>query len=64
VLRAAFLLACTAALGAVGYFIGHTIHGLTPAAVLPTLAGAAGGFGIGCASLDVARRWRLARPRA
>ena len=56
--KAAFASTCTAALAAAGFWIGVTIHGPAPAAIVPTLAGAAGGFGIGWASLDVLRRWR------
>ncbi|HUR55351.1 MAG TPA: hypothetical protein VMZ71_14555 [Gemmataceae bacterium] len=57
----AFLSGSTAAFGAVGFYTGCTIYGPTSAALVPTLAGAAGGFGIGCAVLDVLRRWRAAR---
>jgi hypothetical protein len=52
-------------LGAVGFILGYMIHGLAPMTLLPTLAGAAGGFGMGCAGLYIAelrrgnasRRW-------
>jgi len=56
----AFVSTCTAVLAVVGFYLGSTIHGASAAALLPTLAGGAGGFGIGCASLDVLRRWRAA----
>jgi hypothetical protein len=59
----AFVSSCTAALSVVGFYMGSIIHGPTAAALLPTLAGAAGGFGIGCASLDVLRRWRAVATR-
>jgi hypothetical protein len=54
----AFVSSCTAVLAVIGFDMGSTIHGPTAAALLPALAGGAGGFGIGCASLDVLRRWR------
>jgi len=54
----AFVSFCTAALAVVGFYLGSTIHGPSAAALVPTLAGGLGGFGIGCASLDVLRRWR------
>ena len=63
-LQMAFVSGCTAALAVVGFSMGHTVHGLSPATLVTTLAGAAGGFGIGCASLDVLRRWRAARANA
>lgn len=53
----AFVSSSTAALAVVGFYMGFTIHGPTTTALFPTLAG---GFGIGCASLDVLRRWRTA----
>ena len=56
--KTAFDSVCTAALAAAGCWIGFTVHGTATAAVVPTLAGAAGGFGIGWAGLDVLRRWR------
>lgn len=56
----AFVSACTAALAVVGHAMGVTLHGQTPAALVPAVAGGAGGFGIGCAALDVVRRWRAA----
>ena len=59
-LRVALVVTCTAVLAVAGYFIGSTIHGNGAATLAPTLAGAAGGLGIGCASLDVMRRWRAA----
>jgi len=37
------------------------IHAATTAALIPTLAGGAGGLGISCASLEVMRRLRLLR---
>lgn len=54
----AFVSSCTAALAVIGFYMGSTIHGPTATTLLPTLAGGAGGFGIGCVSLDVLRRWR------
>jgi hypothetical protein len=58
-----FVSACTALLAIIGHSLGVTIHGIGLAALIPALAGAAGGFGIGCACLDVARRWRLSASR-
>lgn len=58
----AFVSGCTAALAALGFYMGHTLHGPTAAALVPCVAGAAGGFGLGCAANDVLRRWRAARP--
>ena len=58
----AFVSSCTAVLAVVGFYMGSTIHGPSAAALLPTLAGGAGGFGIGCASLDVLRRRAAAKP--
>jgi hypothetical protein len=57
----AFVSACTSALAIVGFYIGQTIHGLTLATLITSLAGGSGGFGIGCASLDVLRRLRATR---
>ena len=54
----AFVSTCTATLAVVGFFMGSTIHGPSVAAFLPSLAGGAGGFGIGCAVLDLVRRMR------
>lgn len=59
-----FVLICTAVLAAVGYCIGFTIHGPTLSTIVPTIAGAAGGFGVGCATLDVIRRWRATKVTA
>ena len=59
-----FILICTAVLAAVGYCIGFTIHGPTLSTIVPTIAGAAGGFGVGCATLDVIRRWRATKVTA
>ena len=56
----AFVATCTASLALVGHYLGVTIHGIGAAALVPAIAGALGGFGIGCASLDVARRMRAA----
>lgn len=58
----AFVSGCTAAFAVVGFYLGLTVHGVLSAALVPTVAGAAGGFGVGCASLDVLRRWRAAQP--
>ena len=41
----AFVSTCTAVLAVVGFYMGSTIHGPSAAALLPTLAGGAGGFG-------------------
>ena len=54
----AFISACTALLAIVGHSLGVTIHGIGVAALIPAIAGGAGGFGIGCACLDVAHRWK------
>jgi hypothetical protein len=59
----AFVSSCTATLAVVGFYMGSTIHGPAAAALIPTLAGGAGGFGIGCAALDALRRWRAAPPQ-
>jgi hypothetical protein len=56
----AFVSACTAVLAVAGHAMGVTLHGQTAAALVPAVAGGAGGFGIGCAALDVLRRWRAA----
>ena len=56
-----FVSICTVVLAAVGFCIGFTIHGETIWVSVPTIAGAVGGFGIGCAALDVIRRWRLSK---
>lgn len=61
-LQLAFVSACTASLAVVGYSMGSTIHDASMAVLVPALAGGVGGFGIGCASLDVLRRWRAANP--
>ena len=53
-----FVSASTAALAVVGFHLGYVIHESAAAALVPTLAGGAGGFGIGWSGLDVARRWR------
>ena len=57
-LQLVFVSSCTATLAVSGFYLGSTIHGSAVTALIPALAGAAGGFGIGCASLDVIRRWR------
>jgi hypothetical protein len=55
---------CTAVLALVGHQLGVTIHGVGTAALIPAVAGGLGGFGIGCAALEVLRRWRVARSAA
>ena len=60
-LQLAFVSTWTAALAVLGFWVGSTIHGTTLAAFVPTVAGAAGGFGMGCALLEVARRARSSR---
>ena len=60
----AFVSTCTAVLAVVGFWVGTTVHGSAAAALVPAAAGGAGGFGIGCAALDVLRRWRAARAAA
>ena len=55
----AYVSACTAMLAVVGHYLGVTIHGAGVTALIPAIAGGLGGFGVGCASLDVVRRWRL-----
>jgi hypothetical protein len=60
----AFVSGCTAVLAVVGHYLGVTIHGMNPAALVPAVAGGAGGFGIGCAVLDIARRWQQSRRTA
>jgi hypothetical protein len=59
----AFVSAWTAVLAVVGYFMGSTLHGPTLTALIPAIAGGAGGFGIGCASLEVWRRWQVSPGR-
>ena len=59
-----FISICTVVLAAVGLCIGITIHGATIWASVPGIAGAVGGFGIGCAALDVIRRWRVSKTAA
>ena len=59
-----FVSMCTAVLAVVGFCIGITIHGPTLSALVPAIAGAAGGFGFGCATLDVIRRWRASKATA
>jgi hypothetical protein len=51
----------TALLAVAGFYLGLTIHGHPLAALLPTAAGALGGFGIACAAIDVTARWRRAK---
>ena len=58
-----FVSTCMAVLAITGHSLGITIHGHSPAALFPAIAGAAGGFGIGCACLDVLRRWRISSER-
>ena len=58
----AFVSACTAALAITGCWMGFAVYGLNRVALVSALAGAAGGFGIGCAALDVQRRWREHSP--
>jgi hypothetical protein len=58
----AFVSTWTAVLAVAGFYLGSTIHGPTVAAMVSTVAGGLGGFGIGWAGLDVMRRWRDARP--
>lgn len=59
-LQMAFVSACTAVMAVIGFYLGFTIHGPAGASLVPALAGMAGGFGIGMASLDVLRRWQIA----
>ena len=60
-MRIAFVLASTAVFGVIGFLLGSAARGSYAAAIVPTCAGAAGGVGIGCAALDVLRRWRANR---
>jgi hypothetical protein len=60
----AFVSACSATFAVIGHDLDVTIHGTGWAAPIPAVAGALGGFDIGCASLDVVRRWRLTRATA
>ncbi len=57
----ALVSACTAILAVVGHSMGVTIHGMSAAAWIQAIAGGAGGFGIGCAALEVYRRWQQSR---
>jgi len=59
--RLAFVWTTTALLANVGCYMGLPIHGPTWDALIPIIADGAGGFGSGCAGLDVLRRWRAAR---
>jgi hypothetical protein len=59
----AFVSAWTAVLAVVGYYLGSTVHGPSVQALICSLAGGAGGFGIGCSSIDVLRRWRASVTR-
>jgi hypothetical protein len=54
----AFVSSLTAILAVAGFSIGLAIHGATAFAIVPATAGGLGGFGMGCAILDVLRRWR------
>jgi hypothetical protein len=54
----------TSLLAVTGFYLGLTIHGNPLAALLPSAAGALGGFGIACAALDVHARWLHARKAA
>jgi hypothetical protein len=58
----AYVSAWTAVLAVVGYYMGSTVHGPSVLALICSSAGAAGGFGIGCSSIDVLRRWRATSP--
>ena len=59
-----FVSTCTAVLAVVGFCIGFAIHGATIWALVPAIAGAAGGVGIGCATFDGIRRWRALKTAA
>ncbi len=59
--KMAFVSSCTAVLAVIGFYMGFTISGPTLSALVPAIAGGAGGYGIGCALLDVANRWRMTR---
>ena len=50
---------CTAAFASVGAWLGLTIHGAGPTALLTTAAGALGGFGI-AAAIGQVRAFRSA----
>ena len=51
----------TSLLAVTGFYLGLTIHGHPLAALIPSTAGALGGFGIACAALDVHARWQRAK---
>jgi hypothetical protein len=57
-LQLAFVSASTAIFAVLGFAIGVAIDGLSPPSLIPAVAGGFGGFGIGCATLRVLRRWR------
>ena len=56
--------ALTSLLAVTGFHLGLTIHGNPLAALVPSFAGALGGFGIACAALDVHARWQRAKQSA
>jgi len=62
-LQLAFVSACSAIFAVMGFAIGIAINGLSPASLIPAVAGGFGGFGIGSATLDVIRRWRTCDDR-
>jgi len=58
--KMAFVWASAATFAVIGFCLGYVIHGVVADALVPALAGGAGGFGIGCGSVDVLRRWSIA----
>jgi hypothetical protein len=44
-----FVYGCATAFAVAGCYMGQLLHGPTALSLLPTIAGAAGGFGIGWA---------------
>jgi hypothetical protein len=58
-LRQLVIIVSTLILAAIGLAMGHTLHGNSWFALIPGLAGALGGTGIGLAGSDVWRRSRL-----
>ena len=58
---AAIASAYTAAAAVAGFYLGASIHGPSPSALIPALAGAAAGFGVGCGWCHLLERRRAAQ---
>lgn len=57
-MRSLIIVLSTALFASVGLVLGAAIHGPSPWALVPVASGAAGGFGLGWAGLNVLDRWR------